>query len=111
MNKVDILSEAGVSKCLVDDPNGIDSKSLLHQIGLAKKLHSIQNLYLLNHTDCGAYGGHDAFANAQAEFLKHSEDMHKAKFFLEKKYPGLSVKLLLAKMKSDTDIEIVSCDP
>ena len=108
MDMCDIIALAGASQAVVVDVDSPDARCLLRQIRLAKELHGIQTLYLMHHTDCGAYGGHGTFENETQEQEKHIADMHKAKKLIEEQFDTLSVVCVLAVMTSDTDISMVT---
>lgn len=42
-------------------------------------LHGIKKLAVINHADCGAYGGRKAFGSILAEKEKHSADLKKSR--------------------------------
>jgi carbonic anhydrase len=88
----DVISVAGACKGLNDDQSGF----LDNQIGLSKKLHDIKNIVLINHTDCGAYGGRTAFSSAEVEREHHLTELKKAQAYLAQKYPDVNVKIMLA---------------
>lgn len=88
----DVISVAGACKGLNDEQGGF----LDNQIDLSKKLHDIKTIVLVNHTDCGAYGGCSAFATPEAEREHHTAELRKAKEYLEKKHQGVTVKIMLA---------------
>lgn len=106
MNDCDMISVAGISKAIADDANSESAKFLLNQIGLSLKLHNIKTLYLMHHTDCGAYGGHKAFANLEEEMKKYQEDMSKSASLIKAKFPKLEVKSVVADIKDDGGMEI-----
>lgn len=56
MNDCDMISIAGISKAIADNPDSEESKFILNQIGLSIKLHNTKTLYIMHHTDCGAAG-------------------------------------------------------
>jgi carbonic anhydrase len=106
MDDCDIISVAGISKAIVEDPESNDAKFILNQIELSVKLHSIETLYLVHHTDCGAYGGHDAFENLETEKQRYNDDMDHASEIIKAKFPELEVKHVLAEINNGGDIEI-----
>ena len=93
----DIVSVAGAVK---------DTDFILGQIGISVRLHDMKEVVLLNHTDCGAYGGSSKFDSESAERDFHIREMQKAKEAILAKYPELSVKLMLAKILFDGKVEI-----
>lgn len=98
----DEVSLAGAIKSIADDPNGPVSQTLLKQIELSKALHHIDTVILMNHTDCGAYGGHAAFASLTEEREKHTQDMRAVRNHITSRFPELTVETVLA----DIDIGV-----
>ncbi|MFH1207028.1 MAG: carbonic anhydrase [Patescibacteria group bacterium] len=111
-DQYDLVSLAGASKYIVDkDPIG--SAVLFKQVELSQKLHGISEMYLIHHMDCGAYGGHKAFATEQAEHDKQVQDMRATQAVLTQKFPQLQVKKVLARITEKgeenlIDFEVVS---
>jgi len=60
----------------------------------------------MHHTDCGAYGGHKAFANLEEEKAKYLADMEKAREVIKSVVPDLEVKFVLADIKDDGSVMI-----
>ncbi|MBT4121204.1 MAG: hypothetical protein HOA57_05035 [Candidatus Magasanikbacteria bacterium] len=107
MDDCDVISVAGISKAIVEDVDSADAKFILNQIELSVKLHGIKTLYLVHHTDCGAYGGHSAFENLETEKQKYNSDMNKAKEVINAKFPGLEVKSILADIKDSEEVVLL----
>ena len=57
---------------------------ILGQIEISKRLHDIKKVILINHQDCGAYGG-------QGTPEKHAEDLKEAKEKIKQQFPDLAV--------------------
>ena len=106
MNDCDIISVAGIAKVIADNPESPEAKFILKQFELSKKLHNTKTLYLMHHTDCGAYGGHKAFANLDEEKAKYKADMEKARKIIKSIVPDLEVKFVLADIKDDGSVMI-----
>ena len=98
LNDCDLVSLAGASKGLVSPKNQAEPEIILRQIEISTSLHHITQVILMNHTDCGAYGGRDAFESTEAEHNQHVLDMKKAKAVILEKFPDLQVKIVLAKI-------------
>lgn len=96
---VDVVSIAGAVKDLVrsDQPQ---SAVLFRQVQISHNLHAIKEVYLVNHTDCGAYGGHEAFLDEQQEISTHTDDLRTARAIIGRAFPGLKVTLLIAEIQS-----------
>lgn len=93
----DILSVAGGVK---------DMNFVLSQVKLSKSLHSIKKVVLVNHTDCGAYGGSSAFANAEAEKMHHASELLKAKHEISRLFPDLTVETFLAVISTQGEVNL-----
>lgn len=97
----DVISAAGASKDIAQLKEGY----VEGQVDLSHKLHEIETVVLMNHTDCGGYGGRPAFESDEAEWAKHVEDLNAAKAKLIAKYPELDVRLTIAHI-TDAGVEI-----
>lgn len=94
----DIVSLAGAARGFLSD----DSRDLLmKQVQISKELHGITEVYLMNHTDCGAYGGKKSFASEAEERERMIGDMRKAAETIEDKFPDLEVKLWMPHIEED----------
>jgi len=98
----DVVSLAGAAKNILD-PGTRDL--VLHQIDVSKTLHGISVVHLMNHTDCGAYGGHAGFANLEAEREKHIEDLKAAAGVIKDLYPDLAVVKWIAHIEKEGNVE------
>lgn len=72
-------------------------KTVDDHIGLAKKLHHIKEIIVIDHMDCGAYR---IFYNKpklsrEEEMILHKENFDKFKKLIEKAYPELVVSTYL----------------
>ena len=101
----DEVAIAGAIKDLVEPKNSGEAEFILKQIDISAKLHKIERVILMNHTDCGAYGGHSAFSNEKEEEGRHLKDMNQAKKIILSRWPHLKVMLVLADIKDDGTIE------
>ncbi len=97
----DIVAVAGASKNLVDGENDAEKGYIMKQIGLSDKLHHIRRVILMNHMDCGGYGGHGAFESLDAEREKHATDMATAAKVVQQTHPDLAVEQVLAHIDDD----------
>lgn len=93
---VDIVSIAGCVKNLVAPAKETDVEFVMRQLDISKRLHAVCKVVLMNHTDCGAYGGRKAFESAEAERARHAADLERAKAMILAKYPDLEVKTVIA---------------
>lgn len=104
LGATDEVSLAGVAQILVSPKQESDREFILRQIDIAKRLHDIDEIILMNHTDCGAYGGRDAFTNELVEEEKHELDMREARAFVLSRFPSLKVRLVLSKIDREGKI-------
>lgn len=61
-----------------------DLETILKQIDISVRLHSIKQAVLIHHEECGAYG-------AESTPERHAEDLKKAKAEILRLYPSLEV--------------------
>jgi len=97
INNFDLKCDAGAVKYLVSDEKPAVREWILQNIEIAKRLHRIRQVVLINHADCGAYGGNAAFESDEAQLVFHREQLVSAKAKITVAYPDLTVKTLFAK--------------
>jgi len=67
-------------------------------------LHHVKKVVIVNHEDCGAYGGSGKFnGDKDAEQAFHEMELKKAKDVILKKYPEKEVVLVYARLAEDKD--------
>jgi len=86
----DFRTEVGSSKAINDSSE--DREIFFKLIETSKKLHDISELWIIDHVDCGAYGGSKEFENKDVEKQFHIGKMHEASKIIKEKYPWLIVK-------------------
>lgn len=59
--------------------------TILEQLAISVRLHDIEQVVLMNHEECGAYGSESTPEN-------HARDLKKAKEVIMAKYPQLDVQ-------------------
>jgi hypothetical protein len=87
----DAIKIAGGTKCLASPDRESDRDFVLNQIRISMRLHQTKRVILMLHSDCGAYGGLDAFDNADAERANHRQELRKAATVIHGVIPGLTV--------------------
>lgn len=92
----DIISRAGAAQDLVR-PDGGAGEQLLRDLRISVENHGVKTIYLVNHENCGAYGGM-TFASRADELAQHWQDLDDAAETLRKTFPGVEVKTLLAEL-------------
>ncbi|OGY84092.1 MAG: hypothetical protein A3F54_00895 [Candidatus Kerfeldbacteria bacterium RIFCSPHIGHO2_12_FULL_48_17] len=106
----DIISLAGAAKTLANPADKAELATVLREINLSEKLHHVHDCILINHTDCGAYGGRKAFASGEAEYAAHARDLQKAQDILNHTYPKLNVRKILAKIDDQKHVTFVEVE-
>ncbi len=103
----DDVSIAGAVKNLVDPYDKRDVEFVYRQIQIARKLHRVTDVVLINHTDCGAYGGRKTFASDAEEHARHVKDLLRAKEMVVHRFhgDGLSVMPVLARLHKDGKVD------
>lgn len=77
-------------------------------VNIACNLHKVKKIIIVDHADCGAYGGSGKFSSSQEEQAFHEEALRKSKSRIKKKHPNKEVILLYIKLDSEQEnIEIV----
>jgi len=59
----------------------------------------VRTLVVVNHYDCGAYGGSAAFDSDKAQLAFQKEELVKAKALLAGHFPDLQIKAFFARFK------------
>ncbi len=80
----------GGSKALIDPrPREI----ILEALELGVSLHGVKRLVIVDHVDCGAYGGSERFDSAEAERQFHEERLREARAIAAEAQPPVEVVL------------------
>jgi len=69
---------------------------------IAFNKHNVERVILINHQDCGAYGGSEAFNGLEDEVAKQEIQLRHAVSVVHSKYPDKQVDAYLA-MLGDQD--------
>ena len=79
-------------------------------ISVPVELHHAEKIVIINHQDCGAYGGSAKFNNDEtAEQKFHEAELKKAKEKILAKYPDKEIILIYAKLVDDKEnIEFIT---
>jgi carbonic anhydrase len=98
MKSCDRVALAGASKAIVDE----DTRSTaIKQIKLANKLHGVDVIYLIDHEDCGAYGGKAAAKSDKDEIMMHKKNAEKARKILISEINDLQVVTKMAMLNGE----------
>jgi carbonic anhydrase len=88
----DPIRVAGGAKCLASPEQESERQFVLEQIRKSIRLHGTDRVVLMVHSDCGAYGGLEAFGgDAQAEARHHVVELRRAAECLRQSVPEVSV--------------------
>ncbi len=74
-----------------------DWGKVFSQIEISKRLHQIEEVVLINHEDCGAYG-------PAGTPERHDHDLKEAREKVLKAFPDLKVSLYYAKLNGDMEL-------
>ncbi len=86
----------------------VDGDIAMQCVSVPCDLHHVKKLAIVNHQDCGAYGGSKVFNNDEmAEQKFHEAELKKAKDKILKKYPELEIILVYAKLINNCEVEFV----
>lgn len=86
----DLVGFAGATK---------DLATVKKQIDISAKLHRIQDVYLIHHEECGAYG-------SESTPDRHAKDLRKARDLIKSDHPNLDIHLYYLHL--DGKFEIVN---
>lgn len=70
----DLIAVPGAGKALL----GKHSELILEAIRISRELHNSDEIYLIHHVDCGAYGGSKSFSSKESELANHREQLDMA---------------------------------
>jgi len=88
----DAIKIAGGTKCLASPAAETERQFVIDQIRTSMRLHQTRRVILMLHSDCGAYGGLEAFGgDARAEAQHHQAELRKAADYLMQTIPGIQV--------------------
>lgn len=103
----DFPSLPGSAKA-INESNGEDLA--MSCISVPVDLHHAQKIVIINHQDCGAYGGSEKFNGSGEEEQKfHEGELRKAKEKILAKYPSKEIILAYAKLvENKNSMEFIS---
>ena len=97
INAYDFPKMPGSAKAINESQNEVDVS--MKCIGVPCNLHHVEKIVIVNHADCGAYGGSVEFkGDLEAEQKFHEGELQKAKVKILAQYPGKEVILTYAKL-------------
>lgn len=87
----DVLALAGGAKNLASPKEEIYRKIVIENLKISISLHKIKKIILVNHEDCGAYGGSKRFESLEKEISFHKKELLKAKKILKRIFPNQTI--------------------
>ena len=97
-NDYDQVSLAGAALAAVSDKFPSSNAAFWDHVGIAKTLHHIHKVIVVDHRDCGAYKvafGNDFKSDHDAETSQHKGVMEQVKATLAKTHPDLEAEFYL----------------
>ena len=89
----DVIKIAGGAKPLASPASDAEREFVLNQIRTSMRLHETKLVILMLHSDCGAYGGLEAFhGDADAEAAHHEAELRRAAEYVRGIAPGIEVQ-------------------
>lgn len=74
---------------------------MISDISLLIDKHQPETIVLIQHEDCGAYGGREAFQSPEAENEMLASDLHASASLLRQKFPRVTVHGYIIRMNGD----------
>lgn len=105
----DLISLGGTFKDLLSSDKTVRNY-LLRQIDISYNLHEAREGYILDHMDCGAWGGAKAFKNEEADYRHHARVLQDVREIINKEYPDFRLHLVIIKMSEGRVTEFVEID-
>ena len=103
----DLIEIAGGAKSIVSPLEKEDETTLLENIEISIRLHNSKQLILLNHIDCGAYGGSKIFKSHDEELAFHKKELEQARKLAQEKFPTLTVKSFIVDKDDQDKISLI----
>lgn len=98
----DSLAGCGGSKAIIDE----QWRAVIFQaLDLAVPLHRVRRVIIVDHVDCGAYGGSGKFGDRRDEAQFHAERLREAREIVHRSYPQLEVALFYQDRDGITPVE------
>ncbi|MDP4000863.1 MAG: hypothetical protein Q8P83_01345 [bacterium] len=103
LNEFDHKTDGGSVKQLITE--GPVSDWILANFEIAFDLHGVQRIILINHQDCGAYGGSKKFTSFDDELTFQRDQLNQAVSFLSEKYPDKIIEAYFAQLSEPINFE------
>lgn len=100
-NQADLVGAAGASKAILDP---VSQEFLMNMIKIGRDLHGVKTVHIIDHIDCGAYGGSGKHADEASETNFHAEQLAAAAKLVAEKFPTLQVKTYVMNWETVTAV-------
>jgi hypothetical protein len=100
---IDHMAQGGGAKMVVEE--GPIREWVFANFDIAFNKHAVNRVILINHQDCGAYGGSDAFNGLEDEIAKQEIQLRHGVSVVQSKYPDKQVEAYLALLGEGDSIE------
>ena len=102
----DPLKIAGGAKAFASPAEESERSFALGQVRTSMRLHRTTRVMLMVHSDCGAYGGLQAFAgNEELEAANHESELRSAAEFLKSNISAIDVECYYLKFNGVWELE------
>jgi hypothetical protein len=99
LHSVDIKTDGGGIKKIVEE--GPIREWLFANYQIAFDLHAVDRVILINHQDCGAYGGSKAFPSLEKELEAHEIQLRHAVSVIRAKFPDKQIEAYMALISTE----------
>jgi carbonic anhydrase len=91
-DQADLVSVAGASKAPISQES---HDYILEQIKIGQDLHGVTTIHVLDHVDCGAYGGSKMHEDQKHEESFHQHQCELAQTAIKEAFPDMTIKSYL----------------
>lgn len=102
LHSVDMKTDGGGIKKIVEE--GPIREWLFANYQIAFDLHGVERVILINHQDCGAYGGSKAFKDLGDEINSQEIQLRHAVSVIRAKFPDKHIEAYLALLSQDNEV-------
>lgn len=101
----DVVSWPGAIKDFVSPTKPEYREHMFEPIAISYEKHGARKITLMQHMDCGAYGGKGAFEGETKELERHTADMRQAAAMIKERWADVEVNLIVIMMSGDAVTE------
>lgn len=102
LHSVDIKTDGGGIKKIVEE--GPIREWLFANYQIAFDLHGVERVILINHQDCGAYGGSKAFKGLDDEMSSQETQLRHGVSVIRAKFPDKQIEAYLALLSPENEV-------